>query len=597
MKKDNSMQVYIRLLSYVKQYWPAFSVSVVGFVIYAASQTASAKWLEFFVDSIEGGEFENRVLLALSIIAIFFVRGVGTFLGNYGLSYVARYVIHLLRIDLFNQLMILPSNYYHQNSSGELLSRLTYNVEQVTGAATDALKVAIREGLTVLGLFGYMLYLNWKLTLLFLVIGPVVGAVVGIAARRMRKISHNVQDSVGDITSSASEAIKGYQVVRIFGGEPSEKKRFFDASQHNRHQFMKMVVTQSVTTPVVQMLVAGVIALLTYLAMEPSLIQQMTTGQFIAFISAASLMAKPVRSLTEISGMIQKGVAAAESLFEVIDSPAEKDTGSISVERVKGELEFNNLSFTYGDPDKMILNGIDLTVKSGETVALVGKSGSGKSTLASLLPRFYDLTSGELKLDGQDINNYQLENLRRQIALVNQQVVLFNGSIADNIAYGALAGCDREQIEAAADAAHVTEFVKQMPDGLDTVVGENGMLLSGGQRQRIAIARAILKDAPILILDEATSALDTESERHIQDALDNVMQGRTTIVIAHRLSTIENADRILVMDSGCIIERGSHAELLQQGGVYANLHKLQFTEPNESPADDAGDSTQQEDKV
>jgi len=582
VKEENSIQVYVRLLGYVKQYWMAFSVSVVGFVIYAATQTASAKWLEYFVDSIEAGAFENRVLLALSIIAIFFARGLGTFLGNYGLAYVARYVIHLLRIDLFNQLMILPSNYYHQNSSGELLSRLTYNVEQVTGAATDALKIAIREGLTVIGLFGYMLYLNWKLTLLFLVIGPVVGAVVGFAAKRMRRISHNVQDTVGDITSSASEAIKGYQVVRIFGGVSSEKKRFFDASQHNRHQFMKMVVTQSIVTPVVQMLVAGVIALLTYLAMEPSLVEQMTTGQFIAFISAASLLAKPVRSLTEISGLIQKGVAAAESLFEVIDATPEKDSGTLQVDRVRGQLELKNLSFTYGDPDKMILKGIDLQVEPGETIALVGRSGSGKSTLASLLSRFYDLTEGELKLDGQSITDYQLESLRRQVALVNQQVVLFDGTIADNIAYGALAGESAEKIQAAADAAHVTEFVKQLPDGLNTVVGENGMLLSGGQRQRIAIARAILKDAPILILDEATSALDTESERHIQDALDNVMQGRTTLVIAHRLSTIESADRILVMESGSIIEQGSHSELLAQGGVYSNLYKLQFTEQSEN---------------
>ncbi len=587
MKNQSSMQVYIRLLQYVKKYWPAFLVSVLGFAIYAASQTASAKWLEAFIDSVESGELDNRAALALAVLGIFFVRGVGTFLGNYGLSYVARYVVHNLRSDLFRQLMFLPSSFFHKNSSGELLAKLTYNVEQVTGAATNALKVAIREGFTVIGLVGYMLYLNWKLTLLFLVIGPVVGAVVGIAARRMRGISRNVQQSVGDVTASASEAIKGYQVVRIFGATELETDRFIKVSQQNRRQVMKMVVTQSVTTPLVQMMVAGVIALMTFLAMDPDLIQSMTTGQFIAFISAAALMAKPVRSLTEISSMIQQGLAASESVFEVLDTAPEKDNGEYQVDRVQGALQINQLSFRYEADGNQILENISCNIASGETIALVGKSGSGKSTLAGLLPRFYDATEGEILLDGYNIQDYKLANLRSQIALVNQQVILFNGTIAENIAYGAMAGCSREMIETAAEASHVAEFVQQLPDGLDTMVGENGVLLSGGQRQRIAIARAILKDAPILILDEATSALDTESERHIQDALENVMQGRTTLVIAHRLSTIENADRILVMDGGRIIEQGNHAQLLEQAGVYANLHKLQFSEVAAEPASES----------
>ncbi len=595
MKNDSSLQVYRRLLGYVTPYWPAFLVSVVGFAIYAGSQVLSAKWFEWFVDAIETAEFENRTWIALAILGIFFIRGVGSFLGNYGLAYIARYVIHWLRIDLFKHLMILPSSYYQQLSSGELLSRLTYNVEQVTGAATDALKVGIRDGFTVIGLFGYMFFLNWKLTLLFLIIGPTVGLVVGIASRRMRRISRNVQNSVGDITSSASEAIKGYQVVRIFGGVESETHRFISASQQNRRQFMKMVVTQSALTPVVQMQVAGVIALLTFLAMDPGLIEQMTAGQFISFIAAAAMIAKPIRSLTEISGMIQKGVAAAESLFEVIDSEPEKNSGSQNIEKARGQLTFENISFTYGDPDKQVLNGINLDIAAGQTVALVGRSGSGKSTLASLLPRFYDVSAGRIVLDGHGIEEYSLESLRQQIALVNQQVILFNGTIAENIAYGAMAGCSREQIEKAAEAAHVTEFVSQLPDGLDTLVGENGMLLSGGQRQRIAIARAILKDAPILILDEATSALDTESERHIQAALDNVMEGRTTLVIAHRLSTIENADRILVMESGRIIEQGSHNELIRQGGAYASLHNLQFTES--SASDDLSADSENQDSA
>ncbi|WP_261843395.1 lipid A export permease/ATP-binding protein MsbA [Aliamphritea ceti] len=578
MKKESSLDTYFRLLAYLKPHWPAFALSVVGFFIFAGSQTASAKWLEMFVDSIEKGQYDNRTLLALGIISIFFVRGVGTFLGNYGISYVARFVVHYLRIDLFDRLMVLPSEFYHKHSSSELLARLTYNVEQVTGAATDALKVAIREGLTVVGLFGYMLYLNWKLTLLFLVIGPVVGAVVAFASKRMRRISKNVQGTVGDITASAAEAIKGFQVVRVFGGIESETKRFEQASQRNRQQYMKMVVTQSITTPIVQMLVAGVIAVLTFLAMEPSLVQQMSTGEFIAFISAASLMAKPIRQLTEINATIQKGLAAAQSLFEIIDTDAERDVGTESVSRIRGQLTFKDLSFRYPQAEKLTLRNISMNVQPGETVALVGKSGSGKTSLANLLPRFYDHLDGELLIDGMPIECIGLLDLRRQIALVNQQVVLFDGTIAENIAYGALAQASEDAVLAAAEAAHVMEFVRHLPDGLETVVGENGMLLSGGQRQRIAIARAILKDAPILILDEATSALDTQSERHIQDALENVMRGRTTLVIAHRLSTIETADRILVMDDGQIIEQGSHRELLAQQGVYAGLHRLQFSE-------------------
>lgn len=579
MKKESSLDTYFRLLSYVKPHWPAFALSVVGFFIFAGSQALTAKWLESFIDAIEQGAYEERTFLALGVLAIFFIRGIGSFLGNYGISYVARYVVHYLRVDLFDQLMVLPSGYYHRNSSSELLSRLTYNVEQVTGAATDALKVAIREGLTVLALFSWMLYLNWKLTLLFLIIGPVVGAVVGLASKRMRKVSNNVQDTVGDITASAAEAIKGFQVVRVFGGIESETKRFRQASHNNRQQFMKMVVTQAITTPVVQMLVAGVIALLTFLAMEPSLVQEMSTGQFIAFISTASMMAKPVRSLTEINAIIQKGLAAAESLFEVIDSEAEKDTGVKHVKRISGQVTFKDLSFFYPGADQATLQKISLHVQPGETVALVGKSGSGKTSLANLLPRFYDHTSGELLIDDMPIGDIGLLDLRRQIALVNQQVVLFEGSIAENIAYGALADASHDSVLLAAEAAHVMEFVDKLPEGLDTKVGENGMLLSGGQRQRIAIARAILKDAPILILDEATSALDTQSERHIQDALENVMQGRTTLVIAHRLSTIENADRILVMEAGQVIEQGTHRELLLQQGIYASLHSMQFSEP------------------
>ncbi|KAA0874356.1 lipid A export permease/ATP-binding protein MsbA [Nitrincola tapanii] len=570
--------VYRRLLAYVCGYWPMFIVAFAGFALYAGTQTAAAKWLEHFIDAVESGNLDQRGWLALAIILIFFVRGLGTLLGNYGFSYVARAVVNRLRCQMFEHLLVLPCAFYQRHTSAELLSRLTYNVEQVTGAATDALKTAVREGLTVVGLFGYMLYLNWKLTLLFLLIAPLVGAVVGLTSKRLRRLSHGIQDSVGGISSAASEAIKGYQVVRIFGGAEAERERFHKVSERNRKQYMKMVVTQSISTPVVQMLVAAVVALLTYIAMSPSLLASMSTGEFIAFISAASLMAKPIRQLTEINSTVQKGIAAAESFFVLFDEQPEHNTGTRHLQQARGHLQLQQVSFTYPGSDTAALKSIDLEIRPGETLALVGRSGSGKSTLASLLPRFYEPTQGQILFDGHPLSDYTLSSLRSQIALVNQHVVLFEGSIAENIAYGALAGATPEQIQAAADAAMVSEFAQRLPEGLNTIIGENGLSLSGGQRQRIAIARALLKDAPLLILDEATSALDTESERFIQTALERVIANRSTLVIAHRLSTVERADRILVMEQGEVVEQGSHKELLEQNGSYAKLYRMQFNE-------------------
>ena len=570
--------VYLRLLSYVRGHWPMFILGLAGFALYAVSQTAAAMWLERFIDAVENGNLDKRLWLALAILLIFLVRGIGTLLGNYGFSYVARAVVSRLRCQMFDHLLVLPCSFYQKHTSSELLSKLTYNVEQVTGAATDALKTAVREGLTVIGLFGYMLYLNWKLTLLFVAVAPLVGGVVALASKRLRRLSHGIQDSVGDISASASEAIKGYQVVRVFGGAEAERARFNKASERNRRQFMKMVVTQSVTTPVIQMLVAAVVALLTFIAMSPTLISSMTTGQFITFISAASLMAKPIRQLTEINSTVQKGIAAAESFFQLFDEEPEKNTGSVALKDAKGRVEFREVSFTYPKSETEALKKVSFRIEPGETVALVGRSGSGKSTLAGLLPRFYDVQQGQILLDDRPLSDYTLESLRNQIALVNQHVVLFEGTIAENIAYGALSGASEEAIRAAADAAMVTEFAKRLPEGLNTLIGENGFLLSGGQRQRIAIARAILKDAPLLILDEATSALDTESERFIQTALEHVIKDRSTLVIAHRLSTIERADRILVMEQGVVVEQGSHAELLAQGGSYARLYNMQFNQ-------------------
>ncbi len=574
----SSWKIYQRLLVYIKPYWFAFVVSFMAFGVYGASQALSAKWLEHVVDAVEKGALDQRGVLALAVLGIFALRGLGTFVGNYSISYVARQVVHGLRSDLFERMLVLPSSYYLQNSSGELLAKLTYNVEQVTGAVTDAIKTLLREGLTVIGLFGYLFYLNWKLTLIFIAAAPFIAVVVSIASKRMRKLSRRLQQSVGDITSSASETIRGYQIVRIFGGTEFERKRFNEASDRNRRQFMKMVVTQSLNTPAVQFLIAMALAGLLFTAMHPDVMGGMTTGQFVAFLTAAGLITKPLRQLTDISTLIQKGIAAAESVFSIIDEAPEKDTGLHQVSRARGELIFKKMGFRYNADADPVLHDLDLHIAPGQTVALVGRSGSGKSTLASLLPRFGDGWTGQILLDGTPLEQYRLSNLREQIALVNQQVVLFNGTIAQNIAYGAMADCSEAQIEAAAEAAHVMEFVSRLPLGLNTEVGESGLLLSGGQRQRIAIARAILKDAPILILDEATSALDTESERHIQDALDQVIKGRTTLVIAHRLSTVEKADMILVLDQGRIVEQGSHAELIERDGAYAQLHRMQFAD-------------------
>jgi len=572
----DGLTVYVRLASYLRHDWKILMVGLLGFAVYAATQAGAAWWLEQFVDAVEKNRFDQRGYLAALILLVFFVRGLGWLFGSYGFAHAARSLVSRLRTQMFDHLLVLPSSYYQRHSTAELTSKLIYNAEQVTGAATGALKTVISEGLTVLGLFGYMLYLNWRLTLLFMAILPLIGLVVRFASKRLRRLSQNIQSSVSDISASASEAIHGYQVVRIFGGAQAERERFGQASERNRRQFMKLVVTDSVSTPVVQMLVAAVVALLTYLAMSPAFLGAMSTGAFIAFISTAAMMAKPVRSLTEVNATIQKGIAAAQSFFSLFDEAPEVDTGEVTLGKAQGDLVFDRVSFTYPNATAAAIRSVSLHVPAGSTVALVGRSGSGKSTLSSLIPRFFDVSEGQIRLDGQAIDRYTLQSLRQQIALVNQHVVLFEGTIAENIAYGALADASPDAVAQAADAAQVTEFTQHLPDGLNTRVGENGLLLSGGQRQRIAIARALLKDAPILILDEATSALDSESERHIQRALEHLMKNRTTMIIAHRLSTIEKADQIVVMEQGQVLEQGTHSALMAQGGHYAALHRLQF---------------------
>nr|WP_284709274.1 lipid A export permease/ATP-binding protein MsbA [Marinobacter sediminum] len=566
------------MLAYVKPFWLAFSLAVVGNVIYAGASTGMAAAMEYVIAAIENPTDKNRLLLTLVIVGVFAFRGLGTFMSQYFINYVGRQVINALRNNVFDRLLTLPSRYFDDNASGRLVSKLTFNVEQVAEATTNAVTITLREGLTIVGLLGFMLYTNWKLTLIFLTVGPVIGAVVSYASKRFRKISQRIQGSMGDITHVASESITGYRVVRTFGGEEYEQQRFREVNDRNLKQSLKMASTQAISVPIIQVLVAIAIAALVWTMLAPDIRGGMTTGQLVAFITAATTMAKPIRQVTSVHAKIQKGVAAAYDVFETIDEKPEQDPGTYSPDRVDGSISFDDVSFRYREQLDNVLEGISLEIPAGQSVALVGRSGSGKSTLVSLLPRFYEYTGGDIRIDDHSLKDYSLKALRAQIALVTQNVVLFNDTVAANIAYGALRECSREEIREAAAKAHALEFIDRMPHGLDTMIGDNGVMLSGGQRQRLAIARALLKNAPVLILDEATSALDTESERHIQDALETVMKGRTTLVIAHRLSTIEKADRILVMDNGRIVESGRHDDLLSAGGAYAQLHQMQFSE-------------------
>ncbi|POA22106.1 lipid A export permease/ATP-binding protein MsbA [Pseudomonas sp. FW300-N1A1] len=588
-EQDSSLKIYLRLLGYVKPYIGIFLLSIVGFVIFASTQPMLAGILKYFVDGLSNPEavlFPNvpylqdlQLLVAVPLLIILIAawQGLGSFLSNYYLAKVSLGLVHDLRVELFNKLLVLPNRYFDTHNSGHLISRITFNVTMVTGAATDAIKVVIREGLTVIFLFAYLLWMNWKLTLVMLAILPIISFMVGNTSKKFRKQSKRIQVAMGDVTHVASETIQGYRVVRSFGGESYEEQRFARASQSNTNKQLRMTRTSAIYTPALQLVIYTAMASLMFLVLF--LRGDATAGDLVAYITAAGLLPKPIRQLSEVSSTIQKGVAGAESIFEQLDVEPEVDNGTIERERISGRLDVQKLSFTYPGTDREVLKDISFTAAPGQMIALVGRSGSGKSTLASLIPRFYHHESGKILLDDVEIEEYRLRNLRKHVAQVTQHVTLFNDTVANNIAYGDLAGAPRADIEKAAEDAYAMDFISQLPQGLDTEVGENGVLLSGGQRQRLAIARALLKNAPLLILDEATSALDTESERHIQAALDKVMKGRTTLVIAHRLSTIEKADLILVMDHGEIVERGTHTELLAQGGYYSRLHAMGLDEP------------------
>ncbi len=582
------VQIYFRLLGYIKPYIGMFIISIIGFLIFASTSPMLGYVLKYFVDGLANPNavlFPNipwmadvRLLQAvpLLIVIIALWQGIGSFLGNFYLAKVSLGLVHDLRVQLFNNLLTLPNRYFDNHNSGHLISRITYNVTMVTGAATDAVKVIVREGMTVVFLFCTLLWMNWKLTLVMVAILPVIALMVSSTSKKFRKQSKKIQVAMGDVTHVASETIQNYRVVRSFGGERYEQQRFLDSSTSNTDKQLRMIKTNAVYTPSLQLVIYVAMSVLLFLVLL--LRGDSSPGDLVAYITLAGLLPKPIRQLSEVSSTIQKGVSGAESIFEQLDEVPENDSGAVELAQVSGQLEVRDLTFTYPNSDKPVLENISFTAEKGQMVALVGRSGSGKSTLANLIPRFYEHQHGQILLDGVDIKDFTLTNLRRHMALVTQQVSLFNDTVAKNIAYGDLADASLEEIEAAAQAAYAAEFIERMPQGYDTIVGENGVLLSGGQRQRLAIARALLKNAPLLILDEATSALDTESERHIQAALDHAVQGRTTLVIAHRLSTIEKADLILVMDQGRIVERGNHQELLAQNGYYSRLHATQFQE-------------------
>jgi subfamily B ATP-binding cassette protein MsbA len=576
--EDSNWQLYKRLLVYLKPLKFYFALSIFGNAIYAASSAYMAKALEFVIQTIENPTPDGRILLPALILFLFAARGLGGFLGGYYIAYVGRNIVHQMRLQIFGRYLRLPSSFFDTNSSGHLISRITYNVEQVSSAATDAITVIVREGLTVIGLMIVMFTSNWKLTLIFLGLGPIIGFVISYVSKRFRKLSERIMSSVGDVTHVTSEVVSGYKVVRIFGGERYEEERFLESSKYNLVQSLKMEMTKMISTPIIQLLVALAISLLIWLALAPDVRGDMTAASFVVIIAAASTMAKPIRQLTQVNEKIQRGVAAARDLFTVIDAPPEKDEGTKELSAVKGELIFKDVRFRYNSSEAEVLKNFNLTIKPGETVALVGRSGSGKSTVANLLPRFYEPSAGSITLDGVPLSEYTLRSLRDQIGLVTQHVTLFNDTVANNIAYGNLKGADESELRDVASKANALDFIDDKDKGFNTEIGDNGISLSGGQRQRLAIARALLKDAPLLILDEATSALDNESEKVIQKELDELMIGRTTLVIAHRLSTIEGADKIVVMDNGYIVEQGTHQELLDKEGEYAKLYNMALSD-------------------
>ena len=598
--RDSDWSLYGRLLSYVAQYAGAFLLSIFGFIVYSGANVLLADLTQFLLDSLgESPQIDigvvsqiahwlwpqgeksaldyARVAVPIAAIALAFIRAAGYFLGNYFMNIVARGVVHRLRTQVFDVLISVPKAAIDHYSHGELVSKLTFNVEQVSGACSEALKTMLRDGLTIIGLVSYMLYLNWKLTLVFFAIAPAIAGVVLVVSRHFRRYSRRIQESMGEVTQLSNESVHAFDEIRMFAATEQQSERFRAVSQFNRTQSLKLAFVEAVSTPIAQIVLAFALGALFWFALDPEILSGFTAGSLVAFIAAATQLGKPIRTLTNVQSVVQRGLAAAEDLFIQIDTPPEKDTGTATISRAKGELRFEGVSFTYPGGETPALEQLDLNIPAGSLVAFVGRSGAGKTSLIQLLCRFYAPNAGRILLDGQSISELRLSDYRRQLAVVFQNIVLFSDTIRANVAFGQVDPADDASIFAALEVAQARGFVEALPDGLDTRLSDGGGGLSGGQRQRLAIARAVLKDAPVLILDEATSALDNESEAAIQASLDSAAVGRTTLVIAHRLSTIERADLIVVMDKGQIVAVGSHADLMASEGLYRTLYQQGFS--------------------
>ena len=581
---SSSRALYFRLLQYVRPYLKVVLLSLLATAVMAATEPLFPALLKPLLDKgfVPDGGFENPILIPFAIVGVFLLRGVFNYFSSYGFSWVSNRVIADIREEMFRRMVNLPSSYFQKFASNVPLTKIAYDVNGVASAATSVVVTILKDGLAVIGLLLWLLWLNWKLTLICLVLIPAIALVMRTFSGRLRKASRGAQISTANMVEVLQEAARCERVIKVFGGQNQEANRFFRTNDDVRRQNMRQAVAAAATTPIVHVFASIAVATVVYIALVQSASGESTVGSFVSFITALLMLLSPLRHLADVNAPLQRGLAAAESVFQLLDQAAESDSGEIDagrdVGRVSGQLTFNDVSFRYPNAERDALSHISLAIAPGQTLALVGQSGGGKSTLAALVPRFFNPDSGSIQLDGNDLQALSLSSLRRNIAYVSQDVLLFNDSVAANIAYGDMAHASRTEIEAAAAAANALEFIRALPNGFDTVIGENGNNLSGGQRQRLAIARAILKDAPILILDEATSALDNESERLVQNALENLMQKRTTLVIAHRLSTIESAHRIAILAHGRIVEIGDHATLMAANGAYAQLHRLQFAE-------------------
>ena len=585
---SSALRAYRRLLGYLAPHRGRFVHGMLGGALFAATMVSFAYFMKRFGDGTMVHQDPRTIVwVPLVLAGLFLLRGVGDFTQTYFMGYVSRQIVNRLRHDVFRHVLMLPVSYFDRSSSAVLLSRLTYNSEQVGQATTDSVNTVVRTTLTIIGSLAFLLWLNTRLTLIALIMGPLVAWLVSIINRKFRRYSRRIQDSMGDVTRVAKEGFEAPRLIKVYNAEAHLGRQFDAVNERNLHSTMRLILTRAISNPVVQQVAAVGGAFVLWIAIADAIHGRMSMGALLGFITALVGIAQPLRDLVGVAGPLQQGIAAGQSLFAVLDEPAEPQSGTFRATRVRGEVEFEHVSFVYpagaADPRAppprgrpAALSDVSLRVAAGESLAIVGRSGSGKSTLVNLLPRFYNVATGSVRIDGRDVRDYELGSLREQIAVVSQDVVLFDDTIRNNIAFGR--DVPDAAVERAAEAAHILEFVRSQPAGLDTLVGDRGMLLSGGQRQRIAIARALLKDAPILILDEATSALDTEAERHIQAALAQLLLHRTTFVIAHRLSTVEQADRIIVLDAGRIAESGTHAQLLEQGGLYAQLHRLQFSD-------------------